>query len=203
MVARSLVGLVVAGVALGLVALAATGCGGPTIVVTKTVTASPTVSAQPPATPTPSPSPTFQLTLGEQRVYDFIRVNYPKLHAVEREVDDTVKDIVRGTSLDAAYKTVQYSKAFDRIFAKFARLPVGGGAVDAVEQDFTAYLGGLRRYGRNVAKVVWAQGGNYGDYLNGKERAQRYGERVRTGLDDISRQLQGIDDPGGSSSTAY
>jgi len=74
----------------------------------------------------------------------------------------------------------------------------GCGAVNEVKQDFTSYVSSLRRYGRSIYKVVWAQSGNYGDYLSGKERAQRYGERVQSGLDKVAQELQGIPAPDSS-----
>ena len=79
-----------------------------------------------------------------------------------------------------------------------------GGATDQLEQDFQFFINGLRRYGRNVAKVVWATGGgNVGDYANGKARANTYGLRVQHDLNDLREQFGSQPQPAPSSSTIY
>ena len=194
-------GLLVGAVAL--LGIMAAGCsvnigggGGessPTPTVTATVTSSPT------STPPPPP-----LTLGEQRVLDFVTEYFPQMKTVRDQIGRTVKDVIAGKWIDAAYRTKHFANAFDKIDGQWSRLPVAGGATDQLEQDFQFFINGLRRYGRNVAKVVWATGGgNVGDYANGKARANTYGLRVQHDLNDLREQFGSQPQPAPSSSTIY
>lgn len=176
------------GVLVILLALLAVGCGTKTIVV---------MSPAPQATVTVTPSPLATeaqagLNDAEQRTYEFIAVNYPKLRSLNERAFTTLDS--DSTSTRKAISTlVSCGQPFLAMNKRWNRVDWAYGAVGNLEDDFDHYVDATRRYYKNWVDAL--TGGNLGtcaqNAINARDRMDKYGPRVEAGLSEVEGSTGG------------
>lgn len=91
------------------------------------------------------------LTGDEQRVYDFIAVEFPKL----RDMNDDLILTLEGDSYGTMLRELKRSSvAFLELTKRWNRLDWGYGAVSDLEDDFDLYMNNTRAFYRNWLKGI-------------------------------------------------
>ena len=136
--------IIIGAIFLGLIALAIVGSilpEDPALTVDKDAEI-----AQPVIEEAPEPAPT--LDNDEQRVYDFIAENYPKIDKLFNETLITV-DIADGDSETALLDLVDDASTYVELAKGWEELDWAGGKVRTLETAFGQYMVGTRRFYKN------------------------------------------------------